>query len=940
MKRNGSESVLVVVLALLASVLVVAGGCQTSQSEPQDNQPAAEKKAAEGEPQVGVDETQKGGEQGEVAGKAPEHEGGVLARQEEGGGAPPPGGGGPQEVLEEETRRLQIAGEQKDVVLKYLLDAARGAMQKFEYQEALNYVEQALVLDPANKDATGLKHEIGAILGRAEDQLHTTSEVIAKEIEVRKQEARKRAEVLFREGEELFAQKEYDAAITNFDKVLEIIDWAPYELNLTTLRDRAENFKRRAEVERAKYQAEVKRNQLDKARIQSIEEEQRRQAQKLAQIKRLFLEAIDSFERREYDKTEDLVGQVLELDPKNDDAHRLLEHATQARHEKNKADYIESRIEEWKHFDEQIREARIPYSQILRYPERERWQMIDSREPAGKEVQLLAEKKSDRELYIENQLETVPFTFQGEDVPFEDVIQVIREAGNIDIVIDRSVTDEFGEEGLKVKINVRNLKLKNALNLILSLHKLSYTYRSGALIIATEGAEEFKAKPIARLHDVRDLTLPINDFPGPDIRLAAADTGGGTTGAIFQDEPSGGTPITQEEIQELIRTTIAPESWDTEGNAIRLVSGQLLIINGPDVHQEVERFLNELRTFSRAMVSIESRFLIVTDDFLQQVGVDLRGLGISAGPRDANSGFGPTPVGTGLRTGDSEVLMNDLNQIDGGQFDNNGNLLLVNQAFMPAAGFWFNEFNKGDIRIRNEAINDRQLGNRLDNLGGLAMQIAILDEAQYQWVVRAVEKTQKATTLTNPRVTVYNTQRANIRILNQTTYVKDFDVTVAQTAAIADPIIGVVQEGIVLDVRPTISHDRRYITMELRPKLVELDKSQTLPNVDSDGFRRVTTTLGGSLAQPVVIEVPNLIERSIETTVRVPDQGAIVIGGLKSSRIVDQRAEAPFLNKVPLVSFFFGQKGKSEETQMLLIIINASIVDLEEQQEEQVGIKK
>ena len=138
-----------------------------------------------------------------------------------------------------------------------------------------------------------------------------------------------------------------------------------------------------------------------------------------------------------------------------------------------------------------------------------------------------------------------------------------------------------------------------------------------------------------------------------------------------------------------------------------------------------------------------------------------------------------------------------------------------------------------------------------------------------------------------------------------------------------------------LDVRPTISHDRRYITMEVRPKVVELD-TVTFP---PDGFRDVTTTLGGNTVA-VVIEVPNLIERSIETTVRVPDQGAIVIGGLKESRIVDQRMEVPFLNKIPLVNFFFSEKGKSEETQNLLIVLSGSIVDLSEIQEEQVGISR
>ena len=42
--------------------------------------------------------------------------------------------------------------------------------------------------------------------------------------------------------------------------------------------------------------------------------------------------------------------------------------------------------------------------------------------------------------------------------------------------------------------------------------------------------------------------------------------------------------------------------------------------------------------------------------------------------------------------------------------------------------------------------------------------------------------------------------RANLTITNQVSYLKDFDVEVAQNAVIADPVVGLAQEGVVLDV--------------------------------------------------------------------------------------------------------------------------------------------
>ncbi len=43
--------------------------------------------------------------------------------------------------------------------------------------------------------------------------------------------------------------------------------------------------------------------------------------------------------------------------------------------------------------------------------------------------------------------------------------------------------------------------------------------------------------------------------------------------------------------------------------------------------------------------------------------------------------------------------------------------------------------------------------------------------------------------------------RANIQVLNQISYIRDFDVEIAQLAQIGDPIIGILQDGIVLDAK-------------------------------------------------------------------------------------------------------------------------------------------
>jgi hypothetical protein len=50
-------------------------------------------------------------------------------------------------------------------------------------------------------------------------------------------------------------------------------------------------------------------------------------------------------------------------------------------------------------------------------------------------------------------------------------------------------------------------------------------------------------------------------------------------------------------------------------------------------------------------------------------------------------------------------------------------------------------------------------------------------------------------------VTHGSSSRVYLEVLNQVSYIRDYDVEVAQSSNIADPIIGIVQEGVVLDVK-------------------------------------------------------------------------------------------------------------------------------------------
>ncbi len=159
-----------------------------------------------------------------------------------------------------------------------------------------------------------------------------------------------------------------------------------------------------------------------------------------------------------------------------------------------------------------------------------------------------------------------------------------------------------------------------------------------------------------------------------------------------------------------------------------------------------------------------------------------------------------------------------------------------------------------------------------------------------------------------------NTGRANLTVLNQVVYVKDFDVEIAQAASIADPIIDVVQDGVILDVRPVVSADRRFITLEVRPTIATLTRP----------IREKSTTLGSQAS--VTIQLPELELQRLRTTIPMPDGATVMLGGLKVSDKKDHRSGVPILNKIPLISMLFERKGKAISNRKLLILLKADIV--------------
>ena len=106
---------------------------------------------------------------------------------------------------------------------------------------------------------------------------------------------------------------------------------------------------------------------------------------------------------------------------------------------------------------------------------------------------------------------------------------------------------------------------------------------------------------------------------------------------------------------------------------------------------------------------------------------------------------------------------------------------------------------------------------------GLPDGTDVLDDTQVEVILRAIEKGMLEQ-ISAPRISVYDGQRANVSVLNQQSYISDFTVVETERGRIANPHVEVIQEGAIVDLRPTLSADKRYVTLDFHGSFAELHR--------------------------------------------------------------------------------------------------------------------
>jgi len=823
---------------------------------------------------------------------------------------PGPGDDGARKAIESAEERERIEREYGAVMYRRRLEQAKAHRNALELRKALEAVEDALRYNPTSDEALTLRSELQRQLGERRGEVETLLGDLDEKERVRMEMQKVNVRRHLDAAEKSLAARDFENARRSYEDALFIVNTAPYRADqeLVDLGARAKQgldavARARAEAERARA-AEETRQAIE--RIAAEEEKALLEARD--RRAKLLAAAVRHFNREQFDTAQEYAAQVLAEEPDNTVARDILENSRRARHTALNRKYLAELKESYRAWTLDLERDKVLQTDVLRWPSQSFWDKI-TRLRAVRAVGSTGRELSPEEQNVQNLLRTRVIDLPFDKIPFPQVRDYLTAASGLNFVIDARTKDDL--EAAEISIQANRVTVEDALKLIMlqASPDGNVVWEVTGNVVRFIKKEHQKRNMVLQIHPVADLVLPLTDFIPPQITQVGVsdDSDRPIFGGQAEEAPTQFGTI--EELNELVKSSVAPDQW--EAPATNTIQGKNLVYyNTPEVQAKVAQFLDDLRAFAGIVVTIETRFLRVSDAFLRDVGVDFRGLGGTNG--------GPLAVLDDVTSG--------LDDNASAARDNSGIGLPAGAATPPSSGLFFNDGGDGDFRGRSENIFTSPLGQMLSSLGGGTFQVTFLDDFSLSAIVRLVEKSANVRELTAPSLTVYNTQRANLTVVNQISFVQDFDVEVAQTAFIADPVIGVIQDGLTLDVRPTVSNDRQYVTMELRPTIVDL----VTP------IATFQTLLGASIAfvssqSPVTIQLPELDMRIAESTVRIPDRGSILLGGLKDISTSDKKSTTPILGNLPILSFLFSRQGKSEEVRHLMIIVTATITDLQEQ---------
>lgn len=687
--------------------------------------------------------------------------------------------------------------------------------------------------------------------------------------------------------------------------------------------------------------------------------------QKAEKIEQLFNSAEQLRRERRFGEAAEVLREVLRIDPANAKARFQLEVAEDYEAFTKQADWNRDLRRQQQLTLMNAEEALIPWDIDVLYPRN--WPELTARRAALGERGTAADLE---DVGLNRKLDETLADIRFEQQPFEQVIEFLGDYTKVNISVDWTNLDDNGiDRDTPVSVRLTSLPFRVVLDEVLDQVggevQLAYSIGDGLLRIATK--EKLDRDKHILIYDIRDLLINIpraNRAAAFDVTQGlgegggAGGGGGGGQGMFGQsqgmedrnqegDEAGQGREELIEDIMDIIRQTVEPDSWRETGGgdaSIRELNGQLIIYNTSDAHRQVEDLLEQLRETRALQISVETRFLNVTSNFLEEFGVDLdfvfnagnagydralspdgqllsdpfTGAPVLIDRRYSRIGSFAAPPGFGLPLTQGTVPAQPFNQA----------------AFVPGqTGGWGYDYMT-PVTAQQGSLSLVDLTGRSTGVPGSfadsaaltpALNIAgsFLDNLQVDFLIRATQANARSSVVQAPRLVLFNGQASSISVGRSRAYVASLEPRLAEGAVGFQPEIQNADSGVNMWVEGTINADRRYVTMTV-------DVQQR----DEPTFIRFEVQRASGSSPGAFILLPDYAFAVLTTTVSIPDGGTVLLGGLKQVGEVEVEAGVPVLSKIPVLKRAFTNQSMVKDVRTLLILVKTKIIIQKEAEDE------
>ena len=427
-------------------------------------------------------------------------------------------------------------------------------------------------------------------------------------------------------------------------------------------------------------------------------------------------------------------------------------------------------------------------------------------------------------------------TLNFQDIETRAVLQLLAETSNRNIVVSDTVQGN-------VTLRLRNVPWDQALDIVMTTKGLDMRQNGNVIIVAP--AEEIAARETADLEAkaaINELEPLYSEFL--QVNYAKAS-----------------------DLADLISHSQGQNSMLSERGSVAIDdrTNTLLVQDTVTRLQDVRRLVRTLDVPIR-QVLIESRIVVVSDDFSRDLGVRFGATGYKANSSDGATVISGSGVGTDTMIGS-----------------------ILDNLADPANGSIF--------PIQLPDLNNRYNVNvPIQNPAG-RFSIAVLEtEYLVDLELTALQSEGRGEIVSTPRVITANQKEARIE--------QGVEIPYQESASSGATTTQFKKAVLSLTVTPQITPDDNII-MDLR---VSKDNVGDLVASATGGF------------------VPSIDTRAVETQVLVNDGQTVVLGGIYETERRDTVNKVPFLGDIPGVGFLFRSTQKVSNKAELLIFVTPRIL--------------